>query len=137
MKIPTEITFRDMDPSPAVEDRIYDEAAKLEEFHSGIMSCRVMVEIPHEHHKLGKRFHVRVDLKMPGGEIVARRVPSLHGATKDIGLEVRGKKQEVAAVNKDIYVAIRDAFKSARRQLQDFAQKQRGEVKYHESGAAE
>jgi ribosome-associated translation inhibitor RaiA len=137
MKIPTEITFRDMETSPAVEQRIYDEVDKLGEFYGGIMRCRVMVEIPHEHHKIGKRFHVRIDLKLPGGEIVSRKEGSLHGAAQDTGVPEMEKKREVNAENKDVYVAIRDAFKAARRQLQDFVRKQRGEVKFHETAVGE
>lgn len=137
MKVPTEITFRDMDKSEAAEARIRDEVQKLTDFYDGILSCRVMVEIPHEHHKLGKRFHVRIQLRLPGGEVVTRRQPSLHSSAKDTAAEERGKRHEIAGVHKDVYVAIRDAFKAARRQLQDFARKQRGDVKFHEAAAGE
>ena len=57
--------------------------------------------------------------------------PSLRGSIRQNGIEKRKKEQEVAATRKDIYVAIRDAFKAARRQLQDYARKQSGAVKRH------
>ncbi|MGH9854357.1 MAG: cold shock domain-containing protein, partial [Blastocatellia bacterium] len=93
--------------------------------------CRVMVEMPHQHRQRGKRFHIRIDLTLPGGEIVVKHEPSLHGSIQQIETEKRRKGQEIAAPHKDIYVAIRDAFKATRRQLQDYARKQGGAVKHH------
>jgi cold shock CspA family protein len=58
--------------------------------------------------------------------------PSLRGSIQRSGIQKRKKEQEVAAPHKDIYVAIRDVFKAARRRLQDYARKQSGAVKYHE-----
>lgn len=131
METPLQISFRDMETSPAVEDRIRDEVGKLSEFYRPIIGCRVIVEIPHQHRQIGNRFHVRIHLKVPGGEIVAEHEPGLHASVRDFGIEKRSKDQEVAAPHKDVYVAIRDAFKSARRQLEDFAREQRGDVKHH------
>jgi cold shock CspA family protein len=132
MQIPIQITFRNMDSSPAVEARVREEAEKLSEFYDRITGCRVMVEIPHQHRQQGKRFHVRVDLTVPGGEIVVNHEPSLRGSVRQTETEKRKKEQEVAAPHKDISVVIRDAFKAARRQLQDYARKRSGAVKHHE-----
>jgi ribosome-associated translation inhibitor RaiA/cold shock CspA family protein len=132
MQLPIQITFRNMDSSPAVEARVREEAEKLSEFYDSIMGCRVMVEIPHQHRQQGKRFHIRIDLTVPGGEIVVKHEPSLHVSIQRTGTEKRLKEQEIAAPHKDIYVAIRDAFKAARRRLQDYARKQSGAVKQHE-----
>ena len=133
MQIPLQISFRNMESSAAVESRVREEVDKLGEFYEHIIGSRVMVEIPHRHREVGKRFHVRVYLTVPGGEIVASNEPSLHASRQDLDTEVRQKDKETAAPHKDAYVAIRDAFKAARRQLQDFAREQRGEVKYHEA----
>jgi cold shock CspA family protein/ribosome-associated translation inhibitor RaiA len=103
-----------MPPSEAIETNIREKAAKLDDFYEKIMGCRVLVEAPHRHHRKGKLYHVRIDLTLPGGEIVIDREPSLH------------------ASHKDIYVAIRDAFDAARRKLQDFARRRRGVMKVHE-----
>lgn len=111
MKNPLQITFRDMEPSAAVEARIRDHAAKLDELYEGIVSCRVMVETSHRHHHKGRLFHIRIDLTMPGAELVVSRDPENDHAREDV------------------YVAIRDAFDAARRRLQNRAQRQRGEVK--------
>ena len=132
MEIPLQISFRNMDTSPAVEERIREEVGKLGEFCNRIMGCRVMSEMPHRHRGSGKRFHIRVYLTVPDGEIVASNEPSLHSSMQSSDVEERGKQQETAAMHKDIYVAIRDAFKAARRQLQDYVRQQRGQVKHHE-----
>lgn len=120
MAFPTHVTFKDMEPSPALETRINEQAAKLEQFYDGILRCDVLVETPHRHHRHGRHFHVRVQLHLdaPGAEIIANRDPDDNGA------------------HEDAYVAVRDAFASARRQLQDFADKLRGDVKAHSTPPA-
>lgn len=111
MQIPVQITFRDMEPSPAIEERVRERAAKLERFFDRITSCRVVIEEPHLHQHKGKLFHVRIDITVPGNELVANRNPSNnHG-------------------HEDVYVAIRDAFNAAERQLEDHARKLRIRVK--------
>ncbi len=115
MKQPLEITFRDIPRSDAVEAKIREKAAKLDEFYDHIMACHVVIEAPHGHHHKGSLYHVRIDLTVPNGEIVINRDPKDNHA------------------HEDAYVSIRDAFNAARRKLQDFARKQRGDVKTHET----
>lgn len=113
MQIPLEITFRHMDPSPAIEARIRQKAAKLNQFHDHIMSCRIVVEAPHAHQHKGKLYQVRLDIKVPGKELaITRRRP-----------------QDPA--HEDLYVAVRDAFNAAVRQLEEMARTRRREVKMH------
>jgi ribosomal subunit interface protein len=114
MQIPLQVNFRNMPPSPAIEGAIREKAAKLEEFFDRITSARVVVETPHRQHRQGKLFHVRIDLRVPGREIVVSRDPVEHHAYEDV------------------YVAIRDAFDAAKRQLEDYAREARREVKVHE-----
>jgi ribosome-associated translation inhibitor RaiA len=115
MQVPLEIVFEGMAPSEAVRARIRREASRLERFHNRITSCRVVIELPNKRHHKGNVFSVRVHLTTPGGgDIMVRRSPSQHQA------------------HQDAYVAIRDAFSAARRQLEDFARKQDGRVKTHE-----
>lgn len=114
MQAPLEITFRNMPPSPAIESAIRDKAEKLEGFYDRITSARVVVETPHRQHRKGKLFHVRIDLRVPGQELVVSREPPAHHA------------------HEDVYVAIRDAFDGAKRQLEDYARKMRGALKTHE-----
>ncbi|HYW91605.1 MAG TPA: ribosome-associated translation inhibitor RaiA [Gammaproteobacteria bacterium] len=113
MQLPLQITFRNMDASPAVESVIREKADKLERYYDSIMSCRVVVEASHRHHHKGNIYHVRVDLTVPNDELVVSREPHQDHS------------------HEDLYVAIRDAFNAARRQLEEFARKQRGDVKAH------
>jgi ribosomal subunit interface protein len=115
MKIPVQVTFRGFPPSAAVETKVREKAAKLDQFFPHIMGCRVVVEAQHKHHQHGNLYHVSIDLTVPGRELAAGRDPKAHQA------------------HEDIYVAIRDAFDAARRRLEDYAQKLRGEVKAHQS----
>ena len=117
MQQPLQITFRGIPHSDAVKSAIEEKAKKLDHFYEKIMSCRVVVEAPHTQHQHGNIFHIRIDITVPGGELVANRSPSKHQA------------------HEDIYVAIRDAFDAAKRQLQNFNRKQKGQVKFHESQA--
>jgi ribosomal subunit interface protein len=108
MELPLQITARDISLSEAAEDDIRAKAAHLDTYYNGIMSCRVVVEGPVRHHRKGP-FTVRIDLSVPGAELVVD-----HQA------------------DADLYVAIRDAFDAARRRLEDYARRQRGAVKSHE-----
>ena len=131
MILPVQITFRNMPPSEAVAARVQEEAEKLDEFYRRTTSCRVIVEIPHRHHTLGEQFHVRIELGVPGGEIVVRHEASLHSAVQRGDKEEWEKHLEANPQHKDLDVVIRDAFKAARRRLQDYAHRQRGQVKVH------
>ena len=114
MQLPVQISFRGVAHSDAVEESIRERAGRLEQFYGRITSCRVIVETPHAHHHKGKLYHVRIDLTVPGAEMVVGRDPAAHHA------------------HEDIYVAIRDAFDAARRQLEDHVRRARGDIKSHE-----
>jgi cold shock CspA family protein/ribosome-associated translation inhibitor RaiA len=138
MKIPLKITFRDMEPSKAIEENIRDRAAKLDALYDGIMSCRVIVEAPHRRHHKGKAYVVRIDMTVPGGELVINRAPKRLAAAKAARPEELEKelteshKPSKHAAHEDVYVAIRDAFNAAGRKLQDYARRRRGKTKNHE-----
>ncbi len=117
MRKPLQITFRHMDPSPALEAVVRERAEKLEKFCDQIIGCRVVVESPHKHHHKGNLHHLRIDVTVPDAEIVVVRSPDEHQA------------------HEDPYVAVRDAFDSVRRQLEDYMRKRRGKVKLHEPAA--
>ena len=115
MQIPLHITFHGIPPSEAVEANIREKAAKLDKFHSHIMSCRVAVEAEHKHHHQGNQYHISIVIKTPRKELVVSR------------------EHHDRQAYEDVYVAIRDAFNAATRQLEDYARIQRGEVKRHAS----
>ncbi|BAE53146.1 hypothetical protein amb4342 [Paramagnetospirillum magneticum AMB-1] len=115
MQIPLQITFHGVDHSDAVETRIREKVAKLEHLFDRITSCRVVIEQHHKntsnlHHK-GEPFHIRLALTVPGDELVVKRDP------KD------------SHVNEDIYVALREAFAGMERQLKEYVDRSRGNVK--------
>ena len=139
MELPLQITFRNMPPSQAIEDNIREKTSKLESFYDRIMSCRVIVEAPHRHHRKGKAYEVRIDLTVAGGELVINRSPKRLKAAKSALAEspeaklIESHEPSKHGARADVYVAIRDAFNAAGRRLQDYARRQSGAVKLHES----
>lgn len=129
MKLPMQVTFRNMDSSETIEEFIREEAAKLDRLYNRVMGCRVAVEVPHRHHRNGSAYHIRIDLTVPGEEIVVKREPSLSHRAIQLGKTEIRKKLEVKPLHKNLRLAIKDAFKAARRRLQDYARRQRGDVK--------
>lgn len=109
MRVPLQITVRNVELSDAIRDELRTRAEKLDTFYDQIMRCRVVVEVPHHHHREGTLYNVRIDMTVPGAELVVKHEP-----------------------NEDLDVAVRDAFDAARRQLEEFARKRRGDVKRHE-----
>jgi len=115
MRLPLQISFRNMSPSEAVERCIRERVERLDHFCNRIMGCRVVVEERHRRHHQGKLYHLRIDLTAPGDEIVVSREPVLH------------------KTHEDVYVAIRDAFDALRRRLQDYVRGHRRQLKVHEA----
>lgn len=107
MQVPLRISFRNMQASPAIEARIRDKAAKLERFCDYIIGCHVIVEAPHRSQRKGRLYNLRIDLTVPGREIVVE-----HAGAEDPS-------------HAQIQVAMRDAFDAAARQLSDYAREAR------------
>jgi ribosomal subunit interface protein len=97
------ITVKDIEQTEALETKIREKAGALSRFYDRITSCHVTVESPERRHHKGKLYNVHVLLHVPGEEIVVSREP-----------------------NEDLYVAIRDAFEAAKRQLQEYVDRRRG-----------
>ena len=110
MKLPLQISSRNVDLTTDVEDLIRDKAGKLDRFYDKIIGCRVKVDVPHRSQRSGLQFDVRIDITVPGGEIMVRREP-----------------------DDDLHVAVVSSFDVAQRRLKEYAEKQRGDVKIHES----
>ncbi|MBL8317990.1 MAG: ribosome-associated translation inhibitor RaiA [Burkholderiaceae bacterium] len=109
MKLPVTIVFRDLQPVSAIEEDIRRRVAKFDQFVPDAMSCHVVIESEGNRHRHGQRYTVRIDVRVPGEQIVAGD----HHADADIALAVRG------------------AFEAMVRRLEDYAQRRRGEVKPH------
>jgi ribosome-associated translation inhibitor RaiA len=103
-----------MESSEAVESRVRDLASHLAVFSDKITSCRVVLDSPHRHHHQGKVFNVKVQLALPGEDVVVdMERPDRNG-------------------HEDVYVVIRDAFDAAKRQLQQRMSSLRNEEKRRE-----
>ena len=116
MRAPVQITWRHLEPSYPLAAKIYERAEKLDAIHAGVTGCHVTVEAPHRHQHQRKLFHVRIELSLPGATLVVNREPAQHDA------------------HADPFVAIRDAFDAARRRLDEYARRQRGETKVRAAG---
>jgi hypothetical protein len=128
-RIPLQITFDGLAHSGVIEAEIRERVAWLEQFYPRIVGCRVLVEVPHRHHRRGRHFHIRLDIAVPGGgAIVVSDTPSLHRTMKATGETARRKKAEIDAFMRDASMAIHQAFDVARRRLQDFAREQRADA---------
>lgn len=131
--IHTQVTFRGLRHSDNLESQVRERVAWLEHFYAGVIRCRVTVTLPHQHRRLGRHFHVRIELTVPGGPpIVVSHEPSLHARLKDIEQEAHHKDGEIERVHRYAGVAVHEAFDAARRRLEDFAREQRGAIKTHE-----
>ncbi len=109
MKLPLEISARNVNVSAATEELIREKTEKLDKLYDKIIGCRVTVDIPHRSQRSGILYNVRIDISVPGREIVVRREP-----------------------DEDLHAAVLGSFDIAQRRLKEFSEKQRGEVKYHE-----
>jgi ribosome-associated translation inhibitor RaiA len=108
MKLPLQITFRGIEPSPAVESVARDKAHKLEQFCGDIMSCRVDIEQLDKHKHQGRPFAVRIHVTMPGHELSVDRVQ-----------------------HEDVHIALRDAFDDMKRRIEDTMRHLQRKVKQH------
>jgi ribosome-associated translation inhibitor RaiA len=113
MELPLQLSFRHMDHSTDIEAIVRQKAAQLDKFADRITRCRVVVEPAGKHHAHGNLYAVHIDLTVPGEEIVISGSPSEH------------------TEHKDLHVCLRDAFDAARRKLEEYARRRRGDVKVH------
>jgi ribosomal subunit interface protein len=113
MPIPLQITYRGLPPSESIDSVVRQKAERIERFHHRIESCHVTIVAPPQHHRKGGTYRVNVKLTIPGGEITASRESGNDHS------------------HEDVYVALRDTFAAAVRQLEDHVRLQRGDVKRH------
>ena len=129
MQITPTITFRGIDRTAAIESDILARLRKLETYYPRITGARVILELVQGHHEAGNRYHVRIDLTVPGEEIAVSHEASTHAAAQDREAERIPRVAEPDPERKHARVAIREAFDVARRRLQDYARRQSGAVK--------
>lgn len=113
MQTQPSVSFDDLPVDEAVRDAALEHIAALESTYDRITGCHVVVAQPHRHHREGRLYSVRVDLVVPGAEIVVNRNHPLDHA------------------HEDVFVALRDSFLAARRRLEDHVRHLRGAEKLH------
>jgi ribosome-associated translation inhibitor RaiA len=106
--LPVEITMRDIPNSETVESKIRQKVDKLTLFYPRIEFCKVVVEQAAKHKHQGKLFNTNIELGVPGKKLVVNH-----------------------KFDEDLYIVIRDAFLAMRRQIEQYAHQQRGDIKTH------
>jgi cold shock CspA family protein len=115
MNTPLQINFHNVPHSRAIEASISEWIARLEKTCDRITGCRVIIDQPHRHHREGNSFEARIDLKVPGRELVVKR---RRAAGSGLG---------------DPSTLVHEAFDELQRQLEEFVHCRRGFVKTHEA----
>ena len=110
MQQEAQFVFHNMDRSEALEERAREKLQRLDRMFNGIVGCRVAFEARHRHHRQGTIFHVTINLALPGADVVVTSLPEKNHA------------------HEDPFVALRDAFDAAWRQLEARVGRMRGEA---------
>jgi ribosomal subunit interface protein len=108
MKLPLDISARDVRVNEQIEELIRDKASKLDRIYDQLIGCRVKIDKPHRSQRNGMTYNVSIDLTVPGGEVIVKRES-----------------------DQDLRVAIVNSFETAQRRLKEYAERQRGDVKTH------
>ncbi len=120
MKIPPEITYRNVEKTNAIDVLINEKIGKLEQVCNYLNSCHIVIEKVHDRPRSGSPYRVRIDMTVPPGhELVAESNPP------DVNLYP------------PLEAVIRDAFQAATRQLRDLAEQQRESDKAKTNDRAE
>lgn len=114
METPVRIDFQGMEPRADLRGAIAKHVSQLEEHFGRVTAGRVVLKAPGNHHRKGGLFQINVRLALPEG----REVNIGHTPQNDERYS-------------DLDFALNDAFKRARRQLQDQVDRMRGHVKHH------
>lgn len=116
MQTPIQIDYQGMSARPELLASIERHVAELEQRFGRVTVCRVVVKAPGAHHLTGGLFEVNIRLALPNG--------------REVNVDRTPEEDERHA---DLAFAISDAFKRARRRLQDQARRLQGQVKQHDT----
>ncbi len=116
MQVPVKVVYRNLLPQykEGIEGEVRLLSGKLDKFHPGIVSCRIVVEMPHKRHRDGNLFRAAITLNVPDKQIVVSR------------------EHPVSQIHENIYVAVRHAFDDAIRQLEEYDLIKSRDVKDHD-----
>jgi len=118
MQTPVEIDFQNLAAAPEVREAVEKHVAELDRY-GRVTACRVVIRGPGGHHRTGGLYEVHIHLTLPD--------------EREVNVSRTTQSDERHA---DLNFAIANAFKRARRQLQDEVRRMRGDVKHHEAGNA-
>jgi len=115
MQTAAQIDFQGMEPSADLQSKILQQIERLESRYGRVTSCRIVVKAPGGHHRTGGLYEINIRLTIPDKrEIVVERTPRPDERFQDVDF------------------ALNDAFRRARRRLQDQVRRMRGDTKRHE-----
>lgn len=106
-----QITFRGLPPSEPIEARVRERVDKLDSLYDRISRCHVLIDTPHAHHHKGHLYEIHITIRVPQHDIVVSHASEANHA------------------HEDAYVAVRDAFDAATRQLEDYVRRRRDTLK--------
>jgi len=125
--LPVDVVFRNMRRRVAAEARIRERAAVLGGLYDRIERCRVVVEVPHRHHETGNHYQLRIELAVPGRDIVIAHDSSRR--TRQPDEATPRKSSETAVEHRQLQVAVHDAFEAAERRLKRMVERRRPRAK--------
>jgi cold shock CspA family protein/ribosome-associated translation inhibitor RaiA len=115
METPLQIDLQGVDAKPNVQAAVTKHVAQLEQRFGRVTAGRVVVKAPSGHHRTGGLYEITIHLSLPEGRAV------------NIGHTPQNDERYA-----DLDFALNDAFKRARRHLQDQVRKLQGQVKHHD-----
>lgn len=110
MTVPLDITIRDIEKTPFIENKIREKTDKLVKFYDRIESIKVVVEVPQNHKHNGKLYSASLEVLVPSKKLIVNK-----------------------KADENLYIAIRDAYAAMTTQLKEYAAIQRGAVKSHQA----
>jgi ribosome-associated translation inhibitor RaiA len=125
--LPVDVVFRNMRRRVSGEARIRERAGALAGLYDRIERCRVVVEVPHRHHEAGNHYQVRIELAVPGRDIVIDHDSSRRA--RQPGEAVPRKSSETAVTHRQLLIAVQDAFDAAERRLKRMVERRRPRAK--------
>lgn len=102
-----QVVYHNIDQSDAITDAVNKRISKLERYCDGIITGRVVLDSPHNNHHKGRVYSVGLEI---------------HTSSKEVRVN---QDQHDNHAHEDLYVAIRDAFNAAERQLKSIDKKHR------------
>jgi ribosome-associated translation inhibitor RaiA len=119
--LPVDVVFRNMRRRAAEESRIRERAEALAQRYKRLERCRVVVEIPHRHHEAGNHYQLRIELAVPGNDIVIDHDSSRRARRADEAAP--RKSSETGVARRRLEFAVQDAFEAAERRLRRLAER--------------